>query len=137
MHAETPVSPPQPPGWEGVAQSLEELRASLTATGGFLDQQWSELESLRCELDDQARVLDYRSRELNRMEEELARNLELAELYKQLAQARCDLLTTPNGVPGDAEEALIAAWARIEELEREVVSLSGLGAVTSGQSGTR
>lgn len=112
-----------PPGWEGVAATLAELRANYGNLAAFLDRQWCELEALRGELADKAKALEYRERELGRHEEDVAARLELAEVYKQLAEARCDLLRQHTDDTNDMEETLVAAWSRIEELEGELVSL--------------
>lgn len=112
-----------PPGWEGVAATLAGLRANYGDLAAFLDRQWCELEALRGDLLERARDLEHREHELSRHEEDVAGRLELAEVYKQLAEARCDLLRQRTENSGDLEETLVAAWSRIEELEGEVVSL--------------
>ena len=107
-----------PSGWDGVATTLAELRANYSELGDFLDRQWDEIESLRGALDKRASDLDERERELDRKDEEIVANLELAEVYKQLAEARCDLLRHSGSASREHEEALTAAWSRIEELEK-------------------
>jgi uncharacterized membrane-anchored protein YhcB (DUF1043 family) len=112
-----------PPGWEGVAATLDELRANYAALADFLDRQWRELEAWRDELGEQAHRLDHRQREIDRHEEDVAARLELAEVYKRLAEAHCDLWRHQSSDADDTEKTLTAAWARIEEVETEIVEL--------------
>ena len=126
-----------PPGWEGIAATLEELRANYLELAGFLDRQWRELEALREDLGGQARRLDEREREIERHEEDIAVRLELAEVYKELGEARCELLRERSGNSDDAAETLVAAWTRIEELENEIVSLKKSKPVLHARSGTK
>ena len=61
-----------PPNWQQVENTLTQLHGTARELGTFLDRQWEELERLRCELNDQARELARRQRELDRREAELA-----------------------------------------------------------------
>lgn len=111
-----------PTGWEGAAATLAELRASCGQLAAFLDRQWCELDSRFNELAERQRALDARERELARLEEDIAGRLQLVEVYKQLAEARCDLLRSGDGVAGRQDADLLGVWTRFEQLESEIAS---------------
>lgn len=61
-----------PTGWEEVAATLAELRASYGQLAAFFDRQWCELDSLRNDVVERERVLDARESELVWREEPAA-----------------------------------------------------------------
>lgn len=107
-----------PPGWEGVAATLAELRARHGEMADFFEQQWCELETLVNDLAHRTRALDVRERELSLLEKDIAARLELVEVYRRLAETRCQLARPDENY----EDELLAAWTRIEELETEIAS---------------
>lgn len=111
------------PALEEVGETLETMRASNVALGDFLNRQWEELDRLRRELGEQAHSLAHREREVERKEHELAATLKLAKLYTELSEMRCGPLNQQQD-QGKVDAALLAASARIIELEQKVAAAS-------------
>ncbi|HEV3344688.1 MAG TPA: hypothetical protein VG125_30205 [Pirellulales bacterium] len=120
-----------PPGWEGVDATLDQLRTNTGALGEFLQRQWEEMAVLKQALAERARGLEHREREVQRKEQELAATLKLAKLYTEFAQMRCGSMSQQQD-HGKVDSALLAASARIIELEQKVeVGESGRGALNA------
>jgi predicted nuclease with TOPRIM domain len=110
-----------PPGFEGVDETLEQLRANNSALGEYLERLWDEVEVLHRALAERARGLEHREREVQRKEQELAATLKLAKLYTELSEMRCGPLNQQQD-HGKVDSALLAASARIIELEQKVAT---------------
>jgi hypothetical protein len=119
-----------PPGFEGVDETLDQLRTSNGALGEYLDRLWDEVEVLHRALAERARGLEHREREVQRKEQELAATLKLAKLYTELSEMRCGPLNQQQD-HGKVDSALLAASARIIELEQKVAAGDAIRSASS------
>lgn len=106
-------------------KSFSELRMACTSFGGFLREQFDEIERIRTELESYADSVAQREAELSRESEELRRQrIELDEQTQRLANmAIASECATPAGTSSDTGGLELEKSRRLAELEQETEQL--------------